>query len=148
MQQYDEFPTQITDPEYHFYEEAAVKDPRYPVAAFCYLAKCLKRLLDRKSVENGGAPSGHVSGKDVCFEMRDNLLRDFGPAAQGVLATWNIYETSDFGNIVYDLIAVKLLSASPQDSRSDFDDIFDFAKELNTPPPGRNDPSIPWEIIA
>ncbi len=147
MQNYDQFPTKITDPDYTAYEEAAEIDPRYPVAAFCYLAKCLKRLLERKSVENGGAPSGHVSGKDVCMEMRDSLLRDFGHTAQGVLAQWNIFETSDFGNIVYDLIGIGLLSASPQDSRTDFDDIFDFAKELNPPLPGENNPDFPWEPI-
>jgi uncharacterized repeat protein (TIGR04138 family) len=39
-----------------------------------------------------------------------------------------VAKTSDFGNIVFNLIGVKLLSKTDNDSIDDFSDVFDFNK--------------------
>ncbi|MBR1953423.1 MAG: hypothetical protein IKA32_12640, partial [Lentisphaeria bacterium] len=41
--------------------------------------------------------------------------------APEVLENWGISTASDVGNLVYNLISVSILSASPGDRRSDFD---------------------------
>ena len=43
-----------------------------------------------------------------------------------MLAHWGIRSTSDIGEIVYNLIAAGDLEKTPSDSRSDFDNVFDF----------------------
>ena len=47
-----------------------------------------------------------------------------------MLDQWGIRSTSDIGEIVYNLIASGDLDKTPDDKRSDFDDVFDFAKAL------------------
>jgi uncharacterized repeat protein (TIGR04138 family) len=43
-----------------------------------------------------------------------------------VLNRWGVRETGDFGNIVYNLIDVKLMKKSEDDRREDFNDVYDF----------------------
>ena len=47
-----------------------------------------------------------------------------------VLDEWGIRSTSDIGEIVYNLIASGDLDKTASDKRSDFDNVFDFAKAL------------------
>jgi uncharacterized repeat protein (TIGR04138 family) len=50
--------------------------------------------------------------------------------AATVLSHWGVRSTSDIGDIVYNMIAAGDLEKMPSDSRSDFDEVFDFAKAL------------------
>ena len=47
-----------------------------------------------------------------------------------MLDHWGVRSTSDIGDIVYNLIAAGDLEKTPSDSRSDFDDVFDFETAL------------------
>jgi uncharacterized repeat protein (TIGR04138 family) len=53
-------------------------------------------------------------------------LRQYGLLAAAVLNHWGVRSTSDIGDIVYNLIAAGDLEKTASDSRSDFDDVFDF----------------------
>src|SRR5262249_56576555 len=75
-------------------------------------------------------PSGHVTGQELCESLRRLALRQFGLMAETVLSHWGIRSTSDIGDIVYNMIATGDLEKTPSDSRSDFDDVFDFATAL------------------
>ena len=57
-------------------------------------------------------------------------LAQYGLMAKAVLRKWGIRSTSDLGEIVYNLIASGDLEKTPADSRSDFDDVFDFEETL------------------
>jgi uncharacterized repeat protein (TIGR04138 family) len=57
-------------------------------------------------------------------------LRQFGLLAATVLGHWGVRSTSDIGEIVYNLIAAGDLEKTPTDSRSDFDNVFDFETAL------------------
>ena len=57
-------------------------------------------------------------------------LRQYGLLAMTVLAHWGIRSTSDVGDIVYNLIETGDLEKTPSDSRSDFDNVFDFESAL------------------
>ena len=107
--------------------QAAMADKRYPAAAFAYVAKAVpavaKELCAR---EKNRSARKHISGQELTEGLRRLLLRDFGRMAIDVLKSWHITRTLDFGEIVYDLVAVNVLSVSPQDSREDFVDVYDF----------------------
>ena len=51
-------------------------------------------------------------------------------SAATVLAHWGVRSTSDIGDIVYNLIAAGDLEKTAADSRSDFDNVFDFETAL------------------
>ena len=76
--------------------------------------------------------SGHVSGRELCDSVRRLALRQFGSMAATVLNHWGVRSTSDIGDIVYNLIAAGDLEKTPSDSRSDFDEVFDFEKALKS----------------
>lgn len=80
-------------------------------------------------VEAGGeAPQHprHVTGQDLCQALRRLATDQFGLMAKLVLANWGIRSTSDFGEIVYNLIRIGEMSKSNGDRREDFDDVYDF----------------------
>ena len=53
--------------------------------------------------------------------LRDFAAQEYGVIAPEVLHSWGIRSASDIGDLVYALIGVELLAASPGDKRSDFD---------------------------
>ena len=68
----------------------------------------------------------HVSGQDLCQALRQLAHEQYGLMAKLVLASWGIRSTSDFGEIVYNLIKIGEMSKSDGDRREDFDDVYDF----------------------
>ena len=66
--------------------------------------------------------------------MRKLALRQYGLLAATVLAHWGVRSTSDIGDIVYNLIAAGDLEKTESDSRSDFDNLFDFETVFKAPP--------------
>lgn len=103
------------------------QDSRYPAAAFLYLMDTLREMLDARK------EGDHVTGKEVCLALRQNLQKDFSLMAPDVLKSWNIVETNDFGNMVYDMVDAGLFSTSPQDSRADFVDVYPIPGALALP---------------
>ncbi len=130
------------------------RDPRYSIESYAFVLESLKRARTRKLKEQrkqrdrdraararkraqalpaGKAetePAGHVTGSELCQAARRLALRYYGLMAITVLNEWGIRSTSDIGEIVYNLIASGDLDKTPNDKRSDFDDVFDFAKAL------------------
>jgi uncharacterized repeat protein (TIGR04138 family) len=84
----------------------------------------------RRSRSKKPAQSGHVTGRELCESVRKLALRHYGLLAVTVLAHWGIRSTSDVGDIVYNMIATGDLEKTPNDSRSDFDNLFEFEKAL------------------
>lgn len=83
-----------------------------------------------KSIARSSRPPqsvGHVSGQELCESARRLALRQFGFLARTVLESWGLRSTADMGEVVYNLIASGHLEKTPQDRRSDFKDIYDFA---------------------
>lgn len=72
----------------------------------------------------------HVTGHDLCHALRQFAHAQFGLLAFQVLASWGIRSTSDFGEIVYNLIKIGEMTQSDQDRREDFDGVFDFGEAL------------------
>jgi uncharacterized repeat protein (TIGR04138 family) len=53
-------------------------------------------------------------------------LKKYGPMARTVLAHWGIHRTEDFGDIVFNMVEVGLLSKTETDRREDFANAYDF----------------------
>ena len=68
----------------------------------------------------------HVSGQALCEGLRRLALKKWGRLAMLVLNTGGVKTTRDFGEIVYTLIKHKWMSAQPNDSIDDFNDVYDF----------------------
>jgi uncharacterized repeat protein (TIGR04138 family) len=77
-------------------------------------------------IEPEKEPERHVSGQELCESIRQYALHLYGYMAKTVLNSWGLHTTGDFGEIVFNLILAKQMRKTPQDSRADFDDVYDF----------------------
>lgn len=72
----------------------------------------------------------HLTGQELCEAIRRFALEQYGYMAKCVFNQWGVRETSDFGEIVFNLIRVGEMRKTPDDRREDFDDVFDFDEGL------------------
>jgi uncharacterized repeat protein (TIGR04138 family) len=93
-------------------------------------AGALPGPLGRSIQEAGGweKMNRHVSGRELCWGLRDYALDRWGLMARSVLDSWNIRETADFGRIVFGFIEFQLMQKQPNDSIDDFVNVFDFSE--------------------
>lgn len=68
----------------------------------------------------------HVSGQELCEAMRLYAHEQYGYMAKNVLNHWGLVSTSDFGEIVFNLIEIGQMRKTASDVREDFDGVFDF----------------------
>ena len=71
-------------------------------------------------------PESHLTGQELCEALRQFALEQFGFMAKWVLSSWGIHATSDFGELVYNMISVNLMRKSETDRREDFNGVYDF----------------------
>lgn len=107
------------------FDELIRKDGRYAPEAFEFLHAGLE-FATRRKYGATERPERHVSGKELCFALRDLALERWGPLAREVLHRWRIRKTRDFGEMVYLMIELGLMGRQPSDDIRDFDDVFDF----------------------
>lgn len=130
------------------------KDPRYSLEAYAFVLESLHLARNRKlrtirrnarrrgsqtTARGAVAASAHVSGRQVCHAARRLALRQYGMMAIPVLERWGLRSTSDIGEIIYNLIASGDLDKTPEDSREDFNDVFDFETALRATPTSPDD---------
>jgi uncharacterized repeat protein (TIGR04138 family) len=116
------------------------KDRRYKREAYLFVFESLRfahevlGLGEEQSSEPiaGGPdepekkPERHVSGRELCEAIRQYALQLYGYMAKTVLNSWGLHTTSDFGEIVFNLVRAKQMRKTPEDRREDFDGVFDF----------------------
>ncbi len=76
--------------------------------------------------EEPAEPQHHVTGQELCEAIRRFALDQYGYMAKTVLNSWGIHGTSDFGEIVFNLIRIGQMRKTPSDTIVDFDNIYDF----------------------
>lgn len=106
-------------------EEIIARDNRYKPDAYEFLLQALW-FTQKKLVR-----TGHVSGKELLAGIRDFGLEQYGPMAKTVFAHWGVQATSDFGEMVFNMVEQGLMSKTDSDTREDFKDVYDFDKELD-----------------
>lgn len=103
-------------------EKLALCSP-YPVEAFEFVQQGLEYTVKKLNRRSG---CRHVSGRELCYGLRDFAVEKWGFLARAVLSKWNINSTMDFGRIVYLLIKGGWMVKDENDSIEDFDNVFDF----------------------
>ena len=68
----------------------------------------------------------HVSGRQLCWALRDFSLQCWGMLARTVLDAWGIKSTADFGRIVFAFIELDMMQRQPEDRLEDFEDVYSF----------------------
>jgi uncharacterized repeat protein (TIGR04138 family) len=113
------------------------RDARYPADAYHFVreALALTQQLQRRE--------GHVSAAELLEGIRQHALKLYGPMTHLLLSEWGIHSCADFGNLVFNLIAVGQLRGQPEDRIEDFSPGFDFRKAFREPflPPAPAPPS-------
>jgi len=102
-------------------EEIAEKDGRYSPDAVRFVYEGLSYTV--KNVADG---PGHVTGQTLCKGLQQLAVEKWGRLALLVLNSNGVQTTRDLGEIVYLLIKHKWMSAQPNDSIDDFDEVYDF----------------------
>src|SRR3989337_1209221 len=74
----------------------------------------------------------HISGRDLCWGLRDFALKRWGMLARVVLESWNVKSTDDFGRIVFGFIDLDMMRKQPDDRLEDFDGVYDFREQFDT----------------
>jgi uncharacterized repeat protein (TIGR04138 family) len=103
-------------------EELVQRDPRYKANAYSFVMAAVEQTI------NSIPKLRHISGGELLEGIRKSARQQFGPMAKEVFNFWGLHSTEDFGNIVFNLVEVGLLSKTEEDSIEDFKDIYDFTK--------------------
>ncbi|HPC59126.1 MAG TPA: hypothetical protein PKX23_00570 [Verrucomicrobiota bacterium] len=108
------------------------KDQRYERDAYLFVREALD--YTQKTIARGGrGRPRHVTGQELLAGIRDYALEQFGPMAATVLEHWGIRSCSDFGEIVFNMVEIGLLAKTPEDSRADFAEGYDFFEAFQKP---------------
>jgi uncharacterized repeat protein (TIGR04138 family) len=89
-------------------------------------ASARKRAAEREEEEQ----ERHLTGQQLCEAIRQYALEQYGLLAKSVLNSWGVHSTSDFGEIVFNLIRIEQMRKTKEDRREDFDNVFDFDRDL------------------
>lgn len=109
-------------------------DPRYKLEAYQFVRDALAYAQEELGMGRKVNPDelddlpaeAHLTGQQLCEAIRQYALAQYGLMAKIVLNNWGIFETSDFGEIVYNLIRIGLMKKSESDRREDFNDVYCF----------------------
>lgn len=86
---------------------------------------------EESSEDAADRPHRHLTGQQLCEAIRLYALEQFGYMARSVFRNWGVTSTSDFGEIVFNLIRIGRMRKTPDDRREDFDNVFDFEAGLD-----------------
>jgi len=118
-------------------KELLHEDDRYKFEAYQFIREALQYAHEHMSLPDVDAevetdvPFGepqprHITGQQLCHSCRKYALDQYGYLSRMVLSRWGIESTSDFGELVYNLIRIEQMRKSEADRREDFDDVYDF----------------------
>ena len=113
-------------------ERIVERDSRYPREAYTLLREALD-FTQRQIHKKSRGKVRHVSGQELLDGIRDYALQQYGPMAITVLEEWGIRGTSDFGEIVFNMVEHRLLAKTEEDSRADFARGYDFDEAFRNP---------------
>ncbi|MEO1618285.1 MAG: Minf_1886 family protein [Planctomycetota bacterium] len=109
-------------------------DARYKYEAYQFIREALQfahengpELSTDSEEESVERPRPkHITGQQLCQACRRYAVEQYGYLARMVLASWGVESTSDFGEIVYNLIRIEQMRKSDSDRREDFNDVYSF----------------------
>lgn len=102
------------------------RDRRYASDSYEFLLEALDYTLVTLGKDRLTGEARHIDGRDLLQGIRCLASQQFGPMAPVVFRRWGIESTTDFGELVFNLVDAGLLSRRAEDSRLDFADGYDF----------------------
>jgi uncharacterized repeat protein (TIGR04138 family) len=117
------------------------KDQRFHRDAYLFLREALdhtRKMLEREARSERASKRAlnreqHVTGQELLAGIRELALETFGPMAITVFEEWGIRSCQDFGEVVFILVENGLLRKTERDSRSDFENGYDFHEAFRKP---------------
>jgi len=101
------------------------RDRRYSLDAYLFVFEALEHTINKIGKKR------HVTGRELLEGIREVLLERYGFLSLPLLERWGITKTSDFGEIVFNLVNEGLLKKTETDSMSDFENVFSLREELH-----------------
>ncbi len=98
----------------------AAEEGRHDVQAYLFVFQALEHTLRRIGRRR------HVTGQELLKGIKDLALANFGAMGKAVFNQWGVRDSTDFGHIVFSLVAAGLMSKTDTDDISDFSEGFDF----------------------
>ena len=126
----------MLDPE-HPLAELLRRDRRYHRDAYFFVFEALRFAQEQlglggmRSPDAEGEEERHITGQQLCEAIRQYAIQQYGMLAKNVLNEWGVHATSDFGEIVFNLIEIGQMKKTASDRREDFDNVFDFDDGLH-----------------
>jgi len=108
------------------------RDSRYEREAYFFVREALDHTQKHLGHDRRGAVA-HVTGQQLLEGIRDFALTQFGPMTMLVLEEWGIRNCRDFGEIVFNMVDIGLLSKTDTDTRVDFDSGYEFYEAFRKP---------------
>lgn len=97
-----------------------LRESRFDERAYLFVLAALEFVQQRIPERR------HLTGRELAEGCRDLALVRYGVLARTVFEHWGIRSSGDIGEVVFTLVETGLLMSQPQDSKSDFLDVFDF----------------------
>ena len=98
--------------------------PNYDVETYQFISDAVAYTIGKLQSHR------HVSARELLEGIREYAFSQYGAVAPQVLCRFGLRAARNVGEVVYLLISVKLLSASPDDSPEDFHINFPWEEEL------------------
>lgn len=111
-----------------------MRESRYDERAYLFVLAALEFVQQRLPERR------HLTGQELAEGCRDLALVRYGVLARMVLEHWGLRTSRDFGEVVFALVDTGLLMSQPQDSKEDFNGVFDFHSAF--------DQDYPWNAEA
>lgn len=104
---------------------------QYPAEAYEFVHAGLVHTVNSFARDKEPGESRHVTGRELCLGLLDLAQRRWGLLAPIVLRAWNIRQTRDFGEIVFHLIDLGVMSRQESDRLEDFVAVYDFTQAFD-----------------
>lgn len=126
-------------------------EARFSPAAYEFVRRSLDHALERLGRKGQKRPA-HVRGEELLESFRALALKDFGPMAKTVLNDWGIFNCTEVGQVVFQLVQHGILGKSDTDKIDDFQEIYTFTEAFDNPflpkeLPTKNRPSF-WRSTS
>lgn len=108
------------------------KDKRFHRDAYLFVGEAVDFTQKAISKANKGKIR-HITGQELLAGIRTFAFEQYGPMAMMLLNEWGIKSCQDFGEIVFNMVEHGLLKKTETDSRTDFQDGYDFYETFCKP---------------
>lgn len=110
------------------------KDKRYDEEAYQFINEAVMYTVKKLGKNHASSKEQrHISGRELLEGIAEFAIKEYASLAGFVLREWGLDSSMAIGNVVFNMVENKLLSATENDSISDFKCNFDFKEVFDKP---------------